>query len=72
MSLIDAMNNGNPATFAALAKSYGFNGYRVEKTQDFAPVFEAALNADCGTVIDLKIDPEAITPRRTLSQFRDG
>ena len=58
--------------FAALAKSYGAYGETITKTADFEPAFRRALAADRLTLLDLKIDPEAITPTRTLSSFRAG
>jgi acetolactate synthase-1/2/3 large subunit len=40
------------------------------KTEEFAEIFEAALKAEKPTLIELKIDPEAITPISTLSEIR--
>ena len=58
--------------FAAFAKSFGAHGERVERTADFKDAFQRAL--DCGrpALIELKIDPEALTPKQTLSQIRAG
>lgn len=56
--------------FAALARSYGAAGVTVTRTQDFAPILQRALSAALPTVIELKLDPEAISPRQTLSQIR--
>jgi acetolactate synthase I/II/III large subunit len=58
--------------FAALARSYGARGYTVERTQDFGGVFEEALDHALPVVIDLKLDPEALTPQMTLSQIRNA
>ncbi|OOY27023.1 thiamine pyrophosphate-binding protein [Thioclava sp. L04-15] len=58
--------------FAALARAYGFHGERVERTEDFAAAFERALASPTGAVLDLVISPEALTPRQTLSQMREG
>jgi acetolactate synthase-1/2/3 large subunit len=58
--------------FAALARSYGYAGVRVEKTDEFEPAFLAALARSEGTVIDVVIDPEALTTRGTLSAIRDA
>jgi acetolactate synthase-1/2/3 large subunit len=58
--------------FAALAKSYGAYGETITRTADFEPAFRRALAADRLTLLDLKIDPEAISPMRTLSSFRAG
>jgi acetolactate synthase-1/2/3 large subunit len=56
--------------FAALARAYGANGEVVERTGDFAPAFERALAADRPSLIELRIDPEAITPTATLAGLR--
>jgi acetolactate synthase-1/2/3 large subunit len=58
--------------FAAYAKSFGANGWTVEATADFAPALRQALAASGPTVIELKLDPEAISPRQTLTQVREG
>jgi acetolactate synthase I/II/III large subunit len=57
--------------FAAYARSFGAEGFTVEATKDFAPAFARALEAGKPAVIELKIDPEAISVRKTLSQVRD-
>jgi len=44
----------------------------VERTEDFPPAFEAALDEGRPALIELRVDPEAITPRATLSQIRAG
>ena len=56
--------------FAALARAYGLHGETVERTADFAPAFERAWNASTASLIELRIDPEAITTRTTLSAIR--
>ena len=55
--------------FAALARAYGGHGETVEKTEDFAPAFERARAAGKPSIIEVKLDPEAITPTRTLSEI---
>ena len=57
--------------FAALARAYGANGEVVENTADFAPAFERALEADRPSLIEIRLDPEAITPVATLSGLRE-
>jgi acetolactate synthase I/II/III large subunit len=57
--------------FAAYARSFGAEGFTVEATKDFAPAFARALEAGKPAVIELKIDPEAISVRKTLSEIRD-
>jgi acetolactate synthase-1/2/3 large subunit len=56
--------------FAALARAYGAHGETVAKTEDFAPAFERCLKAGKPALIEVKLDPEAITPRAGLSEIR--
>jgi acetolactate synthase-1/2/3 large subunit len=56
--------------FAALARSFGCNGERVERTEDVAAALDRALGADVPSVLQLVVDPEALTPRQTLSEIR--
>lgn len=56
--------------FVAFARSFGAAAARVENTEAFAPALQRALVAKGPTLIELRIDPEAISTRRTLSQIR--
>ena len=56
--------------FAALARAYGAHGEVVERTADFAPAFERARAVGGPAVIELRIDPEALTIRQSLSDIR--
>ena len=56
--------------FAALARAYGAHGETVTKTEEFAPAFERCLKAGKPALIEVKLDPEAITPRASLSEIR--
>jgi len=56
--------------FAAYAKAFGAHGERVERTVDFAPAFERALAAGKPALIELRLDPEAITVKQSLSEIR--
>jgi acetolactate synthase I/II/III large subunit len=56
--------------FAALAQSFGLHGETVESTAEFEAAFERAWNAKTAALIELKIDPDSITPRTTLSAIR--
>ena len=56
--------------FAALARAYGLHGETVTKTADFAAAFERAWAAPQAALIELQVDPDAITPRTTLSAIR--
>ena len=58
--------------FAALAQAYGALGVAVESTEQFAPAFQEAMAFDGPSLVELRIDPEALTPRATLSQIRAG
>jgi len=57
--------------FAGLARAYGGHGETVERTAEFAPAFERARASGKPAIIEVKLDPEAITPTRTLSDIRD-
>jgi acetolactate synthase-1/2/3 large subunit len=56
--------------FVALARSFGAAAERVETTEMFLPALQRALAAGAPALIELRIDPEAISTRRTLSQMR--
>ena len=56
--------------FAALARAYGANGEVVATTAEFAPAFEGALKADRPTLLELRVDKDAISHRVTLSELR--
>jgi acetolactate synthase-1/2/3 large subunit len=56
--------------FAAYARAFGGYGETVERTADFAPAFQRALASRKPSILELRIDPEAITPSATLSGLR--
>ena len=58
--------------FAALARAYGGHGETVEETSQFAEAFARARQSGKPAIIDVKLDPEAITPAKTLSDIRAG
>jgi acetolactate synthase-1/2/3 large subunit len=58
--------------FAALARAYGAHGETVRETNEFAPAFERCLAAGTPALIDLIVDPEAITPRTTITKIREN
>jgi acetolactate synthase-1/2/3 large subunit len=58
--------------FAAFARAFGAMGEIVEDTAQFAPAFERCLASGKPAVIDVKIDPQAITPNTTLDKLRAG
>jgi acetolactate synthase-1/2/3 large subunit len=43
----------------------------VETTAEFAPAFERARAVGKPTIIEIKLDPEAITPTRTMTDIRE-
>ena len=57
--------------FAALARSFGAHGVRSSETEDFAAAFDGALGAGRPALIELRVDPEALTPRQTLTEIRE-
>jgi len=58
--------------FVMLAQSYGFHAERVDQTDDFPAAFARAQASQTGSVLELNISPEALTPRQTLSQMRNA
>ncbi len=57
--------------FAAFARAFGAVGETIHRTEDFVPAFERALITDRPVVLELLLDPEVITPTRTLSEIRE-
>jgi acetolactate synthase I/II/III large subunit len=58
--------------FAALARAFGALGEAVEETAQFEPALERALAARGPSLIELRVDPEAITPSATLAGLREA
>ncbi len=56
--------------FAALAETYGAHGEVVERTEDFGPAFERATRSGKVALIEVRMDPDVITTRTTLSAIR--
>ena len=56
--------------FVAWAHAFGAYGELVLRSEDFPDAFERALAERRPALLELRVDPEAITPRRTLSQIR--
>ncbi len=57
--------------FAALGRAYGLHSQMVERTEDFADAFVRARNAGRAALIELRLDPEAISTRISLSKLRE-
>src|SRR5207248_9258889 len=58
--------------FVAWARAFGAYGDVVARSEDFPDALERALAQDRPAVLELRVDPEAITPRQTISQIRAG
>jgi acetolactate synthase-1/2/3 large subunit len=58
--------------FAAHAASFGAYGEIVERTEEFPAALERALEAGRPAVVELRVDPEQITPRSTLTGIRES
>ena len=58
--------------FAALARAYGGHGERVTRTEEFAPAFERAVASGLPAIVEILIDPDAITPTATIASLRRG
>jgi acetolactate synthase I/II/III large subunit len=57
--------------FAALARAYGGWAETVERTEDFAPALDRAMQRDGIRLLHLKTDVEQITNAKTLSDLRN-
>jgi acetolactate synthase-1/2/3 large subunit len=57
--------------FANLAKAYGYEGVQISKTEEFEPALmlalQTALKEKKGTLIEVLMDPDAITTQVSLS-----
>ncbi|TCJ39771.1 thiamine pyrophosphate-binding protein [Parafrankia sp. BMG5.11] len=53
--------------FAALAQSYGIGGWRVERTEDFAPAFEAARASGEAALIEIVLPTAELSPTMKLA-----
>jgi acetolactate synthase-1/2/3 large subunit len=58
--------------FAALARSFGAEGERVESTAEFPAALDRALAAGKPALIELVTSTELISPRRTITELRAG
>lgn len=58
--------------FAAYAQAFGGYGERVTHTAEFAPAFERAKASGKPAILHCLIDPEAISPVRTLTEIREA
>jgi acetolactate synthase-1/2/3 large subunit len=58
--------------FVTLARAYGAHAEVIESTDQFAPAFERARAANRLAVLELRIDPEALTIKQSLSEIRSA
>jgi len=56
--------------FPALARAYGGHGELVTRQEDFGPAFLRAREAGALAVIELRLDPEALSTGATLAETR--
>jgi len=56
--------------FVKLAQAYGCHGERVTETAQFPQALARAMAADAPALIELVIDPQAITAGQTLNEIR--
>jgi len=56
--------------FVGLAAAYGCYAESVERDEDFPDALDRALDAGRPALLDLRVDPEAIAPGRTISAIR--
>ncbi|MBU3575663.1 thiamine pyrophosphate-binding protein [Polynucleobacter sp. UK-Mo-2m-Kol15] len=67
-SRVMATDLTNP-DFVKFADSFGMPGFRVSKTEEFAPAFAKALASKKGALIELILDQEVISPTKLLSEL---
>ena len=58
--------------FAAFAAAFGFHSETVNETEQFVPAFERCQNSGRPSLIEIQIDPEALTPKMSLTQIREN
>jgi acetolactate synthase I/II/III large subunit len=56
--------------FVALAGAFGAYGELVSRSEDFPAAFERAQAEERPALLELRVDPEAISPRATISEIR--
>jgi acetolactate synthase-1/2/3 large subunit len=58
--------------FKAYAEAFGGHGETVRTTAEFAPAFQRAQASGKPAIIHCYIDPQAITPTKSLDQVTRG
>jgi len=56
--------------FAKLAHAYGRYGAVIERTEDFYPALETALAEPGPSILEIRIDPDVLSPTTTISGLR--
>jgi acetolactate synthase-1/2/3 large subunit len=56
--------------FAAYARAFGAHGLVVERSEDVPRALDEALRCGRPALVELRVDPQAITPRGTLDAIR--
>jgi acetolactate synthase-1/2/3 large subunit len=56
--------------FVALARAYGAHGALVERSEQIGDALDEALGCGRPALIELRVDPQAITPRQTIDEIR--
>ena len=56
--------------FAAYARAFGAHGELVEDTAQFGPAFERCVASGKAALIEIRLDPQAITTQTTLDALR--
>jgi acetolactate synthase-1/2/3 large subunit len=67
---VSATELTNP-NFGALARAYGCHGEVVKNSSEFTDALKRAMEVNGPALIELPIDPEALTPQKTLSDIRN-
>ncbi len=58
--------------FVAWAHAFGAYGELVARSEDFPAALDRALAEERPALLELRVDPEAITPAQTLAQIREA
>jgi acetolactate synthase-1/2/3 large subunit len=58
--------------FVGYARAFGAHGALVERSEDFPAALDEALECGVPALIELRVDPQAITPRQTLDEIREA
>jgi acetolactate synthase-1/2/3 large subunit len=56
--------------FAAFARAFGWRAEFIARSEEFEPALQRFIDAGVPTLLHLKLDPDVITTRTTLSAIR--